>query len=123
MTGKRALFDSNIVIYLAKREMPLSILDQFDDICISVITYMEILGFSFSTREEERYIRDLISLFTIIYVDQKIADIVVDIRKNKRIKLPDAIISATAISLDLQFVTRNIADFDNINVKILNPFE
>jgi toxin FitB len=103
--------------------MPLSILDQFDDICISVITYMEILGFSFGTLEEEKYIRDLISLFTIIYVDQKIADIVVDIRKNKRIKLPDAIISATAISLDLQFVTRNVDDFDNINLKILNPFE
>jgi predicted nucleic acid-binding protein len=123
VTGNKALFDSNIIIYLAKREMPLSILDQFDDICISVITYMEILGFSFADQEQETYIRELISFFTIIYVDQKIADIVVDMRKKKKIKLPDAIISATAISLDLQLVTRNIVDFDNINVKILNPFE
>jgi len=123
VTGNKALFDSNVIIYLAKREMPLSFLDQFDDVCISVITYMEILGFSFPDQEEEKYIRDLMSVFNIIYVDQKIADIVVDIRKKKRIKLPDAIISATAISQNLQFVTRNVADFDNINVKILNPFE
>ncbi|SPD73158.1 conserved hypothetical protein [uncultured Desulfobacterium sp.] len=65
----------------------------------------------------------MLSIFTIIYVDQKIADIVVDIRKKNRIKLPDAIISATAISENVQLVTRNIDDFENINVKILNPFE
>jgi len=123
VTGNKAIFDSNVIIYLAKREMPLSFLDQFDDVCISVITYMEILGFPFPDQEEEKYIRDLMSVFNIIYVDQKIADIVVDIRKKKRIKLPDAIISATAISQNLQFVTRNVADFDNIKVKILNPFE
>jgi predicted nucleic acid-binding protein len=123
VTGSRALFDSNIIIYLSKREIPLSLVDQFDDLCISVITYMEILGFPFADQEEERYIIELISIFTIIYVDQKIADIVVDIRKKNRIKLPDAIISATAISEDVQLVTRNVDDFENINVKILNPFE
>jgi len=123
VTGNKALLDSNVIIYLAKREMPLEIIDQFDDICISVITYMEILGFSFFDQEEEKYIKELISIFNIIYVDQKIADITIDIRKRKRIKLPNAIIAATAISHDLQFVTRNVADFENINVKILNPFD
>jgi hypothetical protein len=59
VTGNKALFDSNIIIYLAKREIPLSFLDQFDDLCISVISYMEILGFSFSNQEEEKYLRDL----------------------------------------------------------------
>lgn len=103
--------------------MPLTLIDQFDDLCVSVITYMEILGFPFVDRDEERYIRELISVFKIIYVDQKIADIVVDIRKKKRIKLPDAIISATAISENLQLVTRNVNDFEGIDVKILNPFK
>lgn len=103
--------------------MPLSFLDQFDDISISVITYMEIFGYDFANQEEEKYIRDLISVFDIIYVDQKITDIVINIRKKKRIKLPDAIIAATAISRDLQFVTRNVDDFENINIRILNPFD
>ncbi|SPD73157.1 Ribonuclease VapC1 (fragment) [uncultured Desulfobacterium sp.] len=50
MNGNRALFDSNIIIYLSKREIPLAFVDQFDDLCISVITYMEILGFPFASQ-------------------------------------------------------------------------
>ena len=123
MNGSRALFDSNIIIYLSKREIPLSIVDQFDEILISVITYMEILGYNFSNSEEEVFIKDLLSVFKIIYIDQKIADIVVKIRKKKRIKLPDAIISATAISEGLYLVTRNVEDFNDIDVKLTNPFE
>ena len=123
MNGNRALFDSNIIIYLSKREIPLSILDQFDEIFISVITYMEILGYNFGNPEEEIFIKDLLAVFKIIYIDQKIADTVVKIRKKKRIKLPDAIISATAISEGLYLVTRNVEDFHDIDVKLTNPFE
>lgn len=84
---------------------------------------MEILGFSFSNQEDEKYIRDLLAVFDIVYIDQKISNIVVDIRKKKRIKLPDAIIAATAIYLGFQFVTRNVSDFENLNLKIINPFD
>ena len=63
------------------------------------------------------------SVFKTIYIDQRIADIVVKIRKKKRIKLPDAIISATAISEGLCLVTRNVEDFHDIDVKLTNPFE
>jgi predicted nucleic acid-binding protein len=123
VTGNKALFDSNVIIYLSKRQIPLSYIEQFDDLAISVITFMEVLGHSFKNTGEENFVRELLSIFRIIYIDQRIADIVVDIRKKRRIKLPDAIISATAISHDLQLVTRNVDDFENIDVKISNPFE
>jgi len=123
VNGDRALFDSNIIIYLSKREMPLSIVDQFDEIFVSAITYMEILGFNFEDQNEEIFIKDLLSVFKTIYIDQRIVDIVIKIRKKKRIKLPDAIISATAISEGLFLVTRNVDDFKDVNVKITNPFE
>jgi len=123
VTGNRGLFDSNIIIYLSKRELPFSIVDQFDEIFISVITYMEILGFGFEDPNEEIFIKDLLSVFNTIFIDQKIADIVVKIRKKKRIKLPDAIISATAISEGLNLVTRNVEDFQDIDIKLTNPFE
>ena len=51
MDGKRALFDSNIIIYLSKQEIDLSYIDQFDELFISVITYMEILGYQFQNVE------------------------------------------------------------------------
>ena len=48
-----ALFDSNIIIYLSKREVPLSFLDQCDEHYISVITYMEVLGYQFRDSKDE----------------------------------------------------------------------
>jgi len=123
VSGKRALLDSNIIIYLSKNEMDFSCLEEFDDLYISVITYMEILGYAFPTNEEENFIKELLSFFDIIFIDRRIADLTIDIRKTKRIKLPDAIISATAIAGELNLITRDVDDFTNLNVKIVNPFE
>ena len=123
MTGKKALLDSNIIIYLSRNELDLDLVDQFDNLSISVITYMEILGYKFSDQSEERFICDLLSAFHMHFVDQEIAEGVIQIRKNKRIKLPDAIIASTAILNDLCLITRNVDDFSNIaNLNIMNPF-
>jgi len=123
MIGKNALLDSNVIIYLSRRELDLDFADQFDTLSISVITYMEILGYNFSDQSEERFIYDFLSAFHMYFVDQAIAEEVIQIRKNKRIKLPDAIIASTAILNDLCLITRDVDDFSNIaNLNIMNPF-
>ncbi len=123
MNGNSALLDSNIIIYLSKREVPLSFLDQFDEHFISVITYMEVLGYQFRNPKEEEFIREMIEVFRILFIDQKVADMAIEIRKKCRIKLPDAIIAATATSLNLCLVTRNIHDFEKVEIQIANPFD
>jgi hypothetical protein len=62
MSGNSALFDSNI-IYLSKREIPLTFLDQFDEHSISVITYMEVLGYRFRDAKEEEFKREMLGVF------------------------------------------------------------
>jgi len=123
MNGKKALIDSNIIIYLSKQDLPLDFFDALDDLYISIITYMEILGYAFESLNEEKYIRELLGIFGVIYIDQEIADTTINIRKKSKIKLPDAIIAATAISEGLDLVTRNVEDFKNIDVKLINPFQ
>ena len=123
MSGNSALLDSNILIYLSKNELPFSILDQFAALFISVISYMEVLGYRFSNSKEENFVKELVSMFNIRFIDQEIAENVIDIRKQYRIKLPDAIIAATANTDDLCLITRNIEDFKNIDIRILNPFD
>jgi predicted nucleic acid-binding protein len=123
MNGNSALLDSNIIIYLSKREVPLSILDQYDEHFISVITYMEVLGYPFRNPKEEEFIREMIEVFRTLFIDQKIADMAVEIRRKCRIKLPDAIIAATAKALNLCLVTRNIHDFEKVEIHIANPFD
>ncbi|MBF0241767.1 MAG: type II toxin-antitoxin system VapC family toxin [Desulfamplus sp.] len=125
MSGKM-LLDSNIIIYLSKGELHVDKL--FDDkkkYFISVITYMETLGFQFETFNEKEFIQQILSFFKVIYIDKKIADKVIEIRQHKKIKLPDAIIAATALVRKCDLITRNINDFNNIDdsLNVLNPFD
>ena len=123
MNGNNAILDSNILIYLSKNELPLAFLDQFDSLFISVISYMEVLGYTFRDSEEENLVKEIMDLFSVRFIDQQIAEIVIKYRKQQRIKLPDAIIAATAEANGLCLVTRNIDDFKNIDIRILNPFD
>ena len=123
MNGNSAILDSNILIYISKNELPLTFLDQFDSLFISVISYMEVLGYTFRDSEEETFVKEIMDLFNVRFIDQKIAEIVIKYRKQQRIKLPDAIIAATAEANGFCLITRNIDDFKNIDIRILNPFD
>ena len=123
MNGNSALLDSNILIYLSKNELPFSVLDQFAALFVSVISYMEVLGYRFSNSKEENFVKELVSMFNVRFIDQEIAENVIDIRKQYRIKLPDAIIAATANTDDLCLVTRNIEDYTFSELQVLEPNE
>jgi hypothetical protein len=56
-------------------------------------------------------------------LSSEIIDRTIKLRRNYKIKLPDAIIAATALNNDFVLVTRNEQDFNNIkNTQIFNPF-
>jgi predicted nucleic acid-binding protein len=59
----------------------------------------------------------------VIELEQPIKLSTAVIRKQYRIKLPDAIIAATALVHDLTLITRNTSDFKNIEgLKIIDLF-
>jgi predicted nucleic acid-binding protein len=61
-------------------------------------------------------------LAKVIEVDKIIIQNCIDLRKNHKIKLPDAIIAATAIARDLILITNNEKDFIDIqNLTVINP--
>jgi len=124
VTGKRGLLDTNIIIYLSKKELSLSsIFDRYDELSISRISYMEVLGYAKASAEELSELYTLLELFTIYDTNQKISNITVEIRKTYTLKLPDAIILATAKCYDCELVTANTKDFKNGmgGVNIFNP--
>ena len=68
--------------------------------------------------------RNFINVALVIELDQDIKFKTADIRKAHRIKLPDAIIAATANVYQLTLLTRNVSDFDGISgLEIMNPWE
>lgn len=106
----KALFDTNILIdYLngvgqAKLELAL-----YSDKAISVITWMEIqVG---TTPDDQQVVDQFLRAFTVVPIDGHMALKAVVLRKTTKIKLPDAIIWATAQVQERLLITRNVKDF------------
>ena len=81
---------------------------------------MEAYSYNFSNNNEKLLIDELFNNIEIIEVNKEIADLAINIRnnKNKKIKLPDAIILATSKYLNLPLLTDDWDDFQNIDSEI-----
>lgn len=126
MNGKTVLLDSNICIYLSKEALVATdILHPDDFVAISIITYMETLGHKFEGAKEEQYLKGFYKTISILPVTDNIATLVIGYKKLRKLKLPDAIILATARENNCKLVTRNANDFINLDpqVEIINPFD
>jgi len=115
------LIDSNIIIYhLNGNDTATNFITQNIEISsISRITFIEVLSFDFSEQEEKNVKNHLLD-YNIIDTSKRIALQAIENRKDKKIKVPDNIIASTAQVNDLTLVTRNISDFNNLNINILN---
>jgi len=124
MSGsKHVLLDSNIVIYLSQKKLSINeIFEENTSYSISLVTYMEILSYNFPTQEEEQFVRKLLSLFQIIDISKTIAQEVILLKKVRKIKLPDAIIVATALVENSTLYTndKQLHTIQNLNIKYFN---
>ena len=122
------LFDTNILIYFFNGSLSEDIKEDISEMLkqsfiISVISKMEFLGFNRFTSEQKERAAQFLSFAKVIPLEDNIVDSVIKMKQIQNIKLPDAIIAATAISDDLHLVTRNVNDFKNIDIKLINPFQ
>ena len=117
------LIDTNIIIYYLEGEQAaVSFLRTHrGKLAISSITWMETLSYPFST-DEEQVVRAFLQELRLIEISSTVMELSVEIRRTKKMKLPDAIIAASAIHHDLILVTRNIKDFKGTAIKTLDPF-
>jgi len=59
----------------------------------------------------------------VLELNENIKNKAIEVRRNYKIKLPDALIAATALVHDLELITRNTKDFENIKeLKVKNPW-
>lgn len=90
---------------------------------LSIITKIEILGFSIQANDEQKIIETFISNSSVLALTEEIANQTILLRKSQRIKLPDAIIAATALVHNLTLISRNETDFKKVgNLKVLDPY-
>jgi predicted nucleic acid-binding protein len=110
MNGARFLLDTNYVIGLVKRreEVIRIVTDRSIKIqgcAYSFITRIELLGFPKITQQEINGIESVLTLMQYIPLTREIEDGAIALRRNYRLKTPDAIIAATAKCLTLELLT------------------
>jgi predicted nucleic acid-binding protein len=105
----KALFDTNILIdYLNGNSQAKTELARYVDPAISVITWMEVMvGTSPETKAGTEA---FLAGFMLMPLDKMVAERSVIIRQTKRVKLPDAIVWATAQINNCILITRNTKD-------------
>jgi predicted nucleic acid-binding protein len=118
----KVVFDTNILIdYLNGVEAAKAEIQRHRQRLISVVTWMEILVGSRNQEEEdvlEMFLRD----FRLVDLTRGIAREAVDIRRTSKIRLPDAIIRATAHAESALLVTRNTKDFGSDDPGVRVPY-
>ena len=75
----------------------------------SVISEIELLSFPGLTDEDEQKITELLTLLDRIELTPAVCREAIKLRKKKRMKLPDAIIAASAINRDATLFTNDQA--------------
>lgn len=117
----KALFDTNILIdYLNAVPQARAEFSLHSDKAISIITWMEVMVGA--EPDLEAPTRDFLSGFEIIGLDERIAARAVALRRRHKIKLPDAVVWASAQDRAMLFVTRDSKDFPTGDPGIRFPY-
>ena len=120
MIGSSFLADTNIFIYLLNKE---SIIEQFleSEWYYSFITRIELLSKQGITEKEIETVNGVLTACTYLAHSEPIDELTINLKRKYKIKLPDAIIAATALHLQLPLLTvdKGFTKVNEIDVVLL----
>ncbi|MFA6083289.1 type II toxin-antitoxin system VapC family toxin [Mucilaginibacter sp.] len=117
MSGTDIFIDTNICIYLLNGDVRLSNLLQDQNIYISFITEIELFAHHGHDNASVKILNAFIDSVTVINITNDIKQTTINLRREHKLKLPDSIIAASALTKNLPFVTadkgfKKIAELD-----------
>lgn len=114
MSGGNLFLDTNVILFLLNGDEHLAGLLHEKAITVSFITELELLGYQHITETEHQKIEEFLNSVTVIDINAKIKTISTRFRRTYNLKLPDAIIAATAYYMNLPIMTAD-KDLNKIN--------
>jgi predicted nucleic acid-binding protein len=117
MNGNKIFADTNVILYLLGGDATIAELLNGKQVYISFITQLELLSYSRSNKKDLKILQEFIDQCVIIDINEEIKEMVIELKQKYCLKLPDGIIIATALYLDLPLIT---ADHDFKKAEQLN---
>ena len=121
MSGINYLTDTNALIYLLDgQECMKPFLSE--RLSMSIISEMEILSYPALTEDNEKSVRGLLSKCNIIPVNDEVKEPAIKIRRAHNVKLPDAIVAATAMvnGMTLLSADKGFEKIDGLILELLS---
>ncbi len=119
------LFDTNAVIYTLKGVAKPLFITSEDMLHISFISKIELLSHP-SKNEEREKIEQFLENVLIVLINDSLINKTVEIRIQHGLKLPDAVIAATAILHDATLITSDekiIKKASGMGMRVINPLQ
>ncbi len=123
MNGDSLVVDTNIVIYHLKGDRTIEALLEGKTVYLSFISKIELLGFKKLNEREQALINDFISHTRVIQSNGIIEDLAIKLRFRHTVKVPDAIVAATALFLEVPLLTadKDIARLEDVPSIFFQP--
>ena len=101
----RLVLDTNAVLYLPGGRLadPLPRGEYY----VSVISELELLAYPSLSADDERRIRELLADVSVADITGPVKEATIRLRRAHGLRLPDAIVAATALSLEAELVTND----------------
>src|SRR4051812_18779466 len=118
----KPVFDTNILIdFLAGHPAARQELGRYPAQRISIMTWMEVMV-GVKSKDEEVSVRQFLNAFETVPLTEAIAERAVLLRRQHRIRLPDAIIWASAKCTESLLITRDTRDYSANEPDIRVPY-
>jgi len=105
MSGADIFIDTNICIYLMNGDAVLAEMLEGQNLFISIITEMELYAYHGNNSASLQILDEFLQAVSVINIDEKVKIKVISIRQTAKLKLPDSIISASALAYNLPLIT------------------
>ena len=105
MNGNKFLLDTNTVLYVLAGDETLASFLNGKELYLSIISELELLSYKKITQKEIKAITAFLSEFKIETISDEVKKNTIEIRKSTNLKLPDCIIAATSLTLNIPLIS------------------
>lgn len=121
MNGVDLFVDTNVLINLAEGKSGVDQYLESNNLFVSVVSEIELLGWHKITTSQKNYFKSLLGDCSVIGITNPVKELSIQLKQKNKVKLPDAIIAASALHLDIPLLTfdKGFEKFKDLNLIVI----